>query len=110
MRFDCELAYDELRRKYTDPNRIGNASLRELQRMKFGPCEVDVPKKSVTGIMVSEVLNPFYIFQVFSVALWMWDHYYYYASCILIISTGSVFLSLYETVTNHNEIRRMARY
>lgn len=60
--------------------------------------------------MVSEVLNPFYIFQVFSVALWMWDHYYYYASCILIISTGSVFLSLYETVTNHNEIRRMARY
>ena len=78
--------------------------------MKFGPCEVNVPKKSVTGILVSEVLNPFYIFQIFSVALWMWDEYYYYASCILIISTGSVFLSLYETVSNHNEIRRMARY
>mmetsp|Transcript_15938 Transcript_15938/g.21614 ORF Transcript_15938/g.21614 Transcript_15938/m.21614 type:complete len:169 (+) Transcript_15938:698-1204(+) len=78
--------------------------------MKFGPCEVDVPKKSVFGILMSEVLNPFYIFQVFSVVLWMWDNYYYYASCILIISTGSVILSLYETINNHNEIRKMARY
>ena len=40
----------------------------------------------------------------------MWDHYYYYASCILIISSASVILSLYETIKNHNEIRRMARY
>ena len=95
---------------YTNPSRVGNEALRELQRMKFGKCEVDVPKKSVLRILVSEVLNPFYIFQVFSVVLWMWDLYYYYASCILFISTGSVFLSLYETIKNHNEIRRMARY
>ena len=78
--------------------------------MKFGKCEVDVPKKSVVQVLISEVLNPFYIFQVFSVALWMWDLYYYYASCILIISTGSVLLSLCETIKNHNEIRTMARY
>ena len=78
--------------------------------MKFGNCEVDVPKKSVFKILVDEVLNPFYIFQVFSVVLWMWDLYYYYASCILVISTGSVLLSLCETISNHNQIRRMARY
>jgi len=69
-----------------------------------------VPKKSVFSILVSEVLNPFYIFQVYSVALWMWDCYYMYASCILVISTGSVLLSLYETIKNHNDIREMARY
>ena len=78
--------------------------------MKFGRCEVDVPKKSIFGILVSEVLNPFYIFQIFSVVLWMWDLYYYYASCILVIAIGSVLLSLCETISNHNEIRRMARY
>ena len=78
--------------------------------MKFGDCQVDVPKKSVFAILVSEVLNPFYIFQVFSVALWMWDNYYYYASCIIVISTGSVLISLYETISNHNKIREMARY
>lgn len=42
--------------------------------------------------------------------LWLWDEYYYYAMCILVISTGSVILSLYETLKNHNEIRNMARY
>ena len=47
---------------YTNPSRVGNEALRELQRMKFGKCEVDVPKKSVLKILVSEVLNPFYIF------------------------------------------------
>lgn len=69
-----------------------------------------MPKKSVFGVLISEVLNPFYIFQVFSVVLWMWDNYYYYASCILIISTASVILSLVDTIGNQNEIRKMARY
>ena len=78
--------------------------------MKFGACEVEVPKKSVSGILIDEILNPFYLFQVYSVILWMWDQYYYYASCILIISTGSVLLSLFETLKNHNQIREMARY
>lgn len=78
--------------------------------MKFGSCEVDVPKKSVCKILVSEVLNPFYIFQIFSVIFWMFDVYYSYAGCILIISTGSVLLSLCETIRNHNDIRSMARY
>ena len=78
--------------------------------MKFGKCEVDVPKKSKRKVLVSEILNPFFIFQVFSVILWMLDIYYLYASCILLISTGSVLLSLYETIKNHNEIRLMARY
>ena len=110
IKFDCALPYNELRAKFTSPGRFGNEALRQLQRMKFGHCQVDVPKKSVFGILVSEVLNPFYIFQVFSVILWMWDLYYYYASCILIISTGSVGISLYETMSNHNGIRKMARY
>lgn len=69
-----------------------------------------MPKKSIFGILVNEILNPFFLFQVYSVALWMWDEYYYYASSILVISVGTVILSLYETIKNHNEIRKMARY
>ena len=61
-------------------------------------------------MLVHEVLNPFYIFQVFSVILWMWDLYYAYASCILFISTGSVVISLYDTLSNNEEIRKMATY
>jgi len=43
------------------------------------------------------VLNPFYIFQVLSIVLWVCDAYYYYAACIFLISTISLGLSLYET-------------
>ena len=78
--------------------------------MKFGHCEVDVPPKKVMTVLVTEVLNPFFLFQVFSVVLWFWDNYYYYAACILLISTTTVVFSLYETIKNHNEIRKMARY
>jgi len=38
IRFNCELTYDVLRTTYTNPLRIGNPALRDLQRMKFGNC------------------------------------------------------------------------
>uniref|UniRef100_A0A671S2V1 Probable cation-transporting ATPase 13A3 n=1 Tax=Sinocyclocheilus anshuiensis TaxID=1608454 RepID=A0A671S2V1_9TELE len=41
------------------------------------------------------VLNPFYIFQLFSVILWCTDEYYYYAMAIVIMSVISIATSLY---------------
>lgn len=46
-----------------------------------------------------QVLNPFYVFQVFSVILWFNDEYYYYAACILLISIISLSVQIYETRT-----------
>jgi len=34
-----------------------------------------VPKKRIDKLLVSEVLNPFYLFQVFAMLLWFWDGY-----------------------------------
>lgn len=42
-------------------------------------------------------MNPFYIFQIASIILWMSDSYYYYAACIIVISVMSIAVSLYET-------------
>lgn len=78
--------------------------------MFFGRCEVDVPKKSLGKLFVDEVLNPFYIFQVFSMALWFWDGYRMYASCILVISSGSICASLISVNSNNERIRKMAKY
>uniref|UniRef100_A0A8C5FQ55 Probable cation-transporting ATPase 13A3 n=1 Tax=Gadus morhua TaxID=8049 RepID=A0A8C5FQ55_GADMO len=41
------------------------------------------------------VLNPFYIFQLFSVILWSFDSYYYYASAIVFMSVISIATSLF---------------
>ena len=76
----------------------------------YGPCQLEVPRKSIPALLVDEVLNPFYIFQVFSVILWFWDGYQKYAMCILVISIASVIENLYETISNINTIRAMASY
>ena len=43
------------------------------------------------------MLHPFYFFQVFSIIVWGFDGYYYYASAIFAISFVSVYSSLRET-------------
>lgn len=53
---------------------IDEADVEQLKRI-YGPCQLEVPRKSIPALLVDEVLNPFYIFQVFSVILWFWDGY-----------------------------------
>jgi cation-transporting ATPase 13A3/4/5 len=54
---------------------------------------------------VKEVLNPFYIFQVFAMVLWFNDGYITYSFCILVVSSASIACELYETTSNTNQIR-----
>ena len=65
---------------------------------------------TIPALLVSEVLNPFYIFQVFSMILWYWDGYGKYATCILVISIWGIVDSLYETVTANASIRKLAHF
>ena len=37
-------------------------------RKRFGPCQIDVPYKGIFGIIIDDVISPFYIFQV---RVWM---------------------------------------
>nr|CAG8510149.1 13919_t:CDS:10 [Entrophospora candida] len=46
----------------------------------FGSNLIDIQEKSVYKLLLDEVLNPFYIFQAFSMLLWFCDQYYYYAT------------------------------
>lgn len=46
-------------------------------------------------LLLRQVLNPFYIFQLFSVILWSAEDYYYYATAIVIMSVISIATSLY---------------
>ncbi|NXI48956.1 AT132 ATPase, partial [Chloroceryle aenea] len=79
------------------------------RRKIYGPNLIEVPVKSYARLLVEEVLNPFYIFQVFSIVLWVCDAYYYYAACIFLISTISIGLSLYETRKQTTTLQNMAK-
>ncbi|XP_069885966.1 polyamine-transporting ATPase 13A3 isoform X2 [Dipodomys merriami] len=67
-----------------------------LKKLLYGINEIAVKVPSVFKLLIKEVLNPFYIFQLFSVILWSTDEYYYYALAIVIMSIVSIMSSLYS--------------
>uniref|UniRef100_A0A7N8WP32 ATPase cation transporting 13A2 n=1 Tax=Mastacembelus armatus TaxID=205130 RepID=A0A7N8WP32_9TELE len=75
----------------------------------YGPNLIDVPVKPYMQLLFEEVLNPFYVFQVFSIILWSIDDYYVYAICIFILSIISISISLYETRKQSVILHNMAR-
>ncbi|XP_030624742.1 cation-transporting ATPase 13A2-like [Chanos chanos] len=79
------------------------------RRRIYGENIIDVPVKSYLQLLFEEVLNPFYLFQILSIILWMSDHYYYYAACIFFISVISIAVSLYEIRKQSTTLRKMAQ-
>jgi P-type E1-E2 ATPase len=106
--FDYKLPYTQIHSKHCMG--ILEEHDYKLQLVKFGRCEIKVPVKSIPRILIQEVLNPFYIFQIFSITLWYWDEYWSYATCILVVSVMSISYSLYQTRTNLANISKMAKY
>ncbi|XP_050438622.1 polyamine-transporting ATPase 13A3-like isoform X2 [Adelges cooleyi] len=62
----------------------------------FGKNEIIVEVPSYWKLFFVEVLNPFYVFQIFSIGLWFFDDYEIYAVCVLVSSAFSIGTSLYQ--------------
>ena len=56
-----------------------------------------MPYHSIGTLLVKEVLNPFYVFQIASVILWLAGEYYYYAIAIIVMSVGGIVSAVYQT-------------
>ncbi|KAM3866042.1 polyamine-transporting ATPase 13A3-like [Diretmus argenteus] len=69
--------------------------LQDYRRLFFEENEIAVRVPSLFKLLIKEVLNPFYIFQLFSVILWSAEDYYYYATAIVFMSIISIATSLY---------------
>eukprot|EP00062_Callorhinchus_milii_P016845 gi/632968589/ref/XP_007900609.1/ PREDICTED: probable cation-transporting ATPase 13A3 isoform X2 [Callorhinchus milii] len=69
--------------------------LQNYRKLFFGVNEVEVKVPSVFKLLIKEVLNPFYVFQLFSVILWYFESYYYYAVAIVVMSFISIVTSLH---------------
>ena len=82
-------------------------SQQAVKRLFYGANTIDVEVKSYFRLLFEEVLNPFYIFQIGSIALWSADEYVNYASCILFISVVSIVVSLLETRRQSQNLHNM---
>ncbi|KAG6903012.1 hypothetical protein C0995_007445 [Termitomyces sp. Mi166 len=85
-------------------------SLRKQRFLLFGRNEIEIQAKSTISLLVDEVIHPFYVFQIASIALWMLDDYYYYAFCIAVISMTTIVATLMETKKTIKRMRDMSRF
>ncbi|XP_028609605.1 probable cation-transporting ATPase 13A4 isoform X2 [Grammomys surdaster] len=68
----------------------------EIRRLICGPNTIDVEITPIWKLLIKEVLNPFYIFQLFSVCLWFSEDYKEYALAIILMSVISIALTVYD--------------
>jgi len=80
------------------------------QKSIFGESDLNINIDSVFALIIKEVTDPFYIFQLFSVLLWFFNDYQQYAVIIVITTLISLIVSVYETRVNLVNIRKMAKF
>lgn len=76
---------------------LNDISLFSYRRSVYGNNEIVIPVKSILTLLCLEVLNPFYVFQLFSFGLWVADNYYYYAMVILTMSSIGIIMAVFQT-------------
>ena len=76
-----------------------------LRRSLFGPNLIEIAVQPIIKIFVTEVLNPFYIYQFAAITFWAIDHYYYYAGYILVMSIFSLAITTYQIRLNQTRLR-----
>ncbi|XP_015114846.1 probable cation-transporting ATPase 13A3 isoform X1 [Diachasma alloeum] len=75
-----------------------------LRRSVYGNNEIVIPVKSFVTLLCLEVLNPFYVFQIFSFCLWIADDYYYYAMAIISMSCFGIGMAVLQTRSNQHKL------
>ncbi|EAR98777.2 E1-E2 ATPase family protein (macronuclear) [Tetrahymena thermophila SB210] len=74
----------------------------------YGQNNTEIPEKPTMKIFIDEVLSPFYIFQVFSIIIWILLPYYYYSAILFTISALQCIFTLIETKNNNKKLREMS--
>ncbi|XP_072474978.1 probable cation-transporting ATPase 13A4 isoform X2 [Notamacropus eugenii] len=79
----------------------------EIRRLVCGPNAIDVEITPIWKLLIKEVLNPFYVFQLFSVCLWFSEDYKEYALAIIIMSIISISLTVYDLREQSIKLHRL---
>lgn len=67
------------------------------RRIVYGNNDIVVPLQNIGVLLLLEFLNPFYIFQVFTLAVWFAEGYLYYTIAIILMSLFGITSSIIQT-------------
>ncbi|XP_049658900.1 probable cation-transporting ATPase 13A5 isoform X3 [Accipiter gentilis] len=80
-------------------HKFGAGLTREEQKIRqlvCGPNAIKVEIRPIWKLLFKEILNPFYVFQAFTLTLWLSQGYTEYSVAIIILSIISVGLTVYD--------------
>ncbi|XP_022090226.1 probable cation-transporting ATPase 13A3 isoform X2 [Acanthaster planci] len=86
------------------------ADEQKSRRDIYGANEIDIALRPLIVLFFQEALNPFYVFQIYSVCLWIFGyHYVYFSLAIVLMSLISIALTVYSTRQQSVTLRRMVK-
>uniref|UniRef100_A0A6P7G008 Cation-transporting ATPase n=1 Tax=Diabrotica virgifera virgifera TaxID=50390 RepID=A0A6P7G008_DIAVI len=80
------------------------------KRILYGNNEISVPVQTVMTLILLEALTPFYMFQLFSLIVWLAESYFYYTIAIIIMSFVGISTSVLQTRKNQENLRGTVNY
>lgn len=106
VRFPCLLSYRAIHNEFAKG--IRQPEIVQARIDLYGRSLIDVPIPPIESILVNEVLNPFFLFQDFSISLWLYEEYRLYAFIILIMTLISVSIAVIDIRQNALKVRAIA--
>lgn len=107
IRFDVEKKFTELLALADKPL---SQKQRDFARVLYGPGEIIVPSANVFLLLIEEFLNPFYLFQIFSLAVWYHIDYTLFAIVLTVLAVFSIGSSVYDGWSANRRVRKLAKY
>ncbi|CAH0389501.1 unnamed protein product, partial [Bemisia tabaci] len=80
---------------------------RNARRGIYGPNEITIPESSITALLFKEIINPFYVFEIFSLFLWALEEYYLFSLTIFTLSLASVVAAVYQARKTQTTLRNL---
>ena len=65
--------------EYVSQSGLQQAGDVQERRAEYGPNTFDVPPPTFKSLFIEHAMAPFFVFQIFCIALWMMDEYWYYS-------------------------------
>ncbi|GMF66866.1 unnamed protein product [Phytophthora fragariaefolia] len=79
------------------------------RRELFGVNRITIDKPSIAELLFVKLVHPFYIFQIFSVVVWLFKDYTKYAIVIMAMSTVSLAYEIFSEISNNSRLRSLVR-
>ncbi|GFG36797.1 hypothetical protein Cfor_08636 [Coptotermes formosanus] len=82
-----------------------NEYQQHLRRIVYGLNDIPVEVQSLLKLLLLEVINPFYIFQLFTLCVWAAEGYYYYLVAVVLMTSFGVISTIIQTRKNQQNLR-----